>query len=826
VKATKGDVLLAANDQTPEAAPFSDVILKAGVTAGGNVTVLARDSVEQKVVLDANDKLQSQGDITAGGTIDVQAYGGSIVMETRKGKDASDQAAWFDTVSQTQGKNIRYEAKQDVKLGVLDARTAADRASGKLDEQANWGDVAVVAGGSISDARTDTVEHEADGFAKQNGDKRTVNVFAEDAAFTATAGSVGQAGNPLDTEVATLAASAKAGGSIYLYESTGVKVDNVAFAGVNRVRLDSDTTAVVGKDDLGGLAAGNHAKLETIDGDLTVNKPVKATKGDVLLAAKEGDLTIDAAVDAGRHAGLIASGKVDENKAVSAGESKTVQAGGDVVINESGNARDLYYTTGGDITIKTLITADNSVALDAGGDIIHGQLAEKDDIKAQNILLLAGGDIGEGNRVVTDADTLAARAGGSISLLEKGDVNIASPGVMVKVPQLDSTTRDVGANASGIQAGGELDLEIEGNANANTIAAGGNADVNVGGSLDAGTITVGRQFNLDSGDFSFDRLRAGSVEATTGNIRMGDVQTGSARFDSSGNITYGNGTLRASRLEMTARGSIGANNRPLMLDVGTIGNARAGRDLYLREVSGDMNIAGQVVAGNHLQLEVPAGNIVDADNDGRVPINSIGPGNADVVARTAKLDARKVGTAANPLEVSIAGMLTLDSTKAADKNDPGYLWVHINGRVGKGALDIEYGEGRNVPGLIIYNGQLVGGDAALLRQVFRAEAFIVETPELRSRQGVFGNPFFVHTDLDVAEATALGLFDFLMAGRASIIVAGDEETARTLIDWDVDQLLISAAIDPPGLRRLYVRNFYEEAAQEKAAKEQPAGNKP
>ena len=42
------------------------------------------------------------------------------------------------------------------------------------------------------------------------------------------------------------------------------------------------------------------------------------------------------------------------------------------------------------------------------------------------------------------------------------------------------------------------------------------------------------------------------------------------------------------------------------------------------------------------------------------------------------------------------------------------------------------------------------------------EAFLVSTPELKSTQGIFGDPPFLHSDLDVANPMEVSAIDYLI----------------------------------------------------------------
>jgi hypothetical protein len=130
VLATAEDAQLAANGTG------QDLDINATVDSGRHTTLLAR-----------RDILQS-ADVTAGGTIDAQAFNGSILMDP-------------DVVSDADDDNIRYTAEMDVELGILDAGT---------------GNVAITAtAGSIRDVQDDLVDVDGDGFATNTG--RTVNII-------------------------------------------------------------------------------------------------------------------------------------------------------------------------------------------------------------------------------------------------------------------------------------------------------------------------------------------------------------------------------------------------------------------------------------------------------------------------------------------------------------------------------------------------------------------------------------------------------------------------------------------------------------------------
>ena len=98
------------------------------------------------------------------------------------------------------------------------------------------------------------------------------------------------------------------------------------------------------------------------------------------------------------------------------------------------------------------------------------------------------------------------------------------------------------------------------------------------------------------------------------------------------------------------------------------------------------------------------------------------------------------------------------------------MWVRLQGDVGNKVVP-DYNS--TVPGLIILNNQIVGGADAVMREIFRTEAFYVETPELKSKYGVFGSPYFLHSYLQISEPVAIGLIDYILYGQAKVTADPD-----------------------------------------------------
>ena len=64
--------------------------------------------------------------------------------------------------------------------------------------------------------------------------------------------------------------------------------------------------------------------------------------------------------------------------------------------------------------------------------------------------------------------------------------------------------------------------------------------------------------------------------------------------------------------------------------------------------------------------------------------------------------------------------------------------------------------------VIFVDGRLAGGNINIMNMFGANEAFLVSTPELKSTQGIFGNPPFLHSDLDVANPMEVSAIDYLI----------------------------------------------------------------
>ena len=91
--------------------------------------------------------------------------------------------------------------------------------------------------------------------------------------------------------------------------------------------------------------------------------------------------------------------------------------------------------------------------------------------------------------------------------------------------------------------------------------------------------------------------------------------------------------------------------------------------------------------------------------------------------------------------------------------------------------------------IVFIDGRLAGGDIHIINKLGALEAFPVQTPELKSEQGVFGNPNFLHDELDVANPFAVGAIDFLLQDVPLLTLTSD-------FPVEVEKQVAAAGLNP------------------------------
>ena len=512
---------------------------------------------------------------------------------------------------------------------------------------------------------------------------------------------------------------------------------NGAGAGVDVTITDGDVT-------VGNVTAGGNASITATDGSVQAGNVQAGGSAEVTAAttATTGDVTANGGAATVTAGGNATTGNVTANggAATVTATAGTVQAGA-----ISANGGTVEVTAADDITAVSITGSQGTtVTKTAGGGAIN-----------------VTGNIGQGGDTVIDANgasvTAAALASdGALTMNNAGAVNanIAAGG---------TATVQAGSLVSGDTAvGGDLVLDVGGDADVGNLAVGGDVNGNVGGlfsTLGGAAGSVGQQggFNANGGVLQNGVLNTGAVNVNAANYQMnGDLNAGGAAVNivAGGGIQGGaNAVLRSGQLTLQG-GDIGTAANPLQLRSGTIVNL-TGQNLYLEEiVDGDriVNI-GTIDANGVLELHAPylgtAANTGIRSNNGNSNIHSGGDMVLDIGGR--------VGTMDDPINVSIDnGSLSIGSGNLEEQG-PDFIHLRLNGN----DYVFLHTLVDNPIGWVIVGNRLVVGNLRQMRLINRALAFTVNTPELKSKQGIFGDPAFVHTKMNASEARSVGNMDML-----------------------------------------------------------------
>lgn len=511
-------------------------------TAGNSVAVLADAG---PIFISHLGDLQVSGE-AHGGLIDIAAPTGSITLNgllrasdsltlTAGGAitDADDAATYLSATNASLAATLigSQNNRLNIDVASLDAHAASalylNAANSVQLRNIAAPDVVISALGNITD----------------DGDAQT-RITAGNVALSGSAIGAAGAGNEIDTAIDSLTATASAGG-IYIGE-----LDNIELAAVNANGAGNDVVIT---------ASG----AITDDGDNTT----RVAGGNLILAA-------------------TAIGAVNSELDTQATSLTTNASSGGVFISEAD-----------DLQLNTI--AGSEVAITAAGALTDdGNDATR--VTADSVTL-AGSRIGvAGSRVDTAAAVLSATAGnGGIYLDEQDSVTLADVRSSGAGNEVDLRTGNNGSitiqnlttqgGAVNLTAGGTGSLQVTGaiasnNGLVNLIS--GNALAVPGLSTGSGNVVLHTVNDLNVGT-----ITAGSITITSdiGNISLGTVNAGTG----TASITADNGTisdgaatsLTAGHATLSAR-SIGSEDNPLNIAVGTLTADTSAGGLFVEETDG------------------------------------------------------------------------------------------------------------------------------------------------------------------------------------------------------------------------------------------------
>ncbi len=468
-----------------------------------------------------------------------------------------------------------------------------------------------------------------------------------------------------------------------------------------------------------GTLAGGNATLNiggaanvgtlAVDGDLngTVNGQFTTAGGNVGSIGQEGDGFT--AGDVEINGDLTSNGNATIAAASIAADGTTLTVHGDLSLDVTGEA--------------------NVGALEVDGDM-NGEIDGPFTTAGGNV-----GSIGQQGGFTTGAATING------DLTSNGNATIAAASIVA-----DGTTLTVHGDLS-------LD-EVTGEANVGTLEVDGDLNGTVNGQFttaggNVGSIGLQGGFNAGGTTINGPLTSAGAVTITQGGAVVLNGALSGGNVNIAGASITGGGLLTATALTLAMGGNIGTGpeNR-LQVNTANLLNINGGQ-IYLTDTS-----AGPVAL-----------NIIDGT--GNVDLQFAGPvtGGGTITAGgdlTIRTDYRfgDLLQYGGPVNVVFGGMLHIYGVNA-DATIP-LLHIVVGGDFDPSTFSYNFGDNGGFA-VRYYNGayQIVDPSPDKMRLINRALAFTVNTPELKSKQGVFGEPNMIHTKMSVSEARSLANMDML-----------------------------------------------------------------
>ena len=733
LEATAGNVTVS---QAVEANGSAGNVLIAANADSGDVTIGETVTAEQNAMMIAGNDVKVNSDVTAnGGDAYVEARNGNVEM-------ASGTKVW----AKAMGRNARIAAKGNVELSQVEAANVSVKA----------------VNGDITDAL----------------DAETANVKAPNLRLEA-GGDVGLTTDNLNVNVDNL--EVKAGGNAIIAENDAVKVGGVGAVTVAKVDSTGAATGPQTDGDLTGIDAAGTATL-VADGKVTVSEAVNVGNN-LLVNATTGGIEQNAAMAAVNNASVIAgAGDVNQNADITAtgGDAYVEAKGGDVNMSAGttvrGNADSGTAFVGASGTLNLSKVEANTVWLKTGGSI-ENTTVNGGGVTANNLLLEAGGHIGKlDDKLQIDAGTIAAKAdGGGVYVSEAKSVTVGSVDASVEKVLADGTfdTPKFSGGQVGISATGDVSLDVGGEMLTVNSTISGSGDVEVSAS---GGVTLGKDSKVKGDDVV--------ITASDDIVQEGDVS-----------VTVNNGNV-SNAPEIHA--AIEADGKATLISTGgSIGSAKSGTSSYVGVKTGTGKDDGVTASAANGSVAIAAG-----ENTDLVLANSGGTdGKGGIVAKDkvavyTQKTIKPNGAVIKGSSIAVTGK-DFEGGNVTINIGGGELTVNNekSGQTFLAIFETTGGNGNvrvnNQPNkaVVFVDGRLAGGDLQTINRLGSMEAFPVQTPELKSEQGVFGNPIFLHDELGVANPLAVGAIDFLLLDIPRLILSSD-------FPLEIEKQVAAAGLNP------------------------------
>jgi len=833
---SKGGVFISEADgvEVGAVASVDAAVVNADGTAGTRATtqVSGLAASDGAVVLDA-----AAGDVTVSQQVSASGDGGNVLVAANgEGGSVTVGAAV------SAGKNATVAAAKDVAVNadvtatggdavLVAAEGAVSMADGTMVSAAS-GNIAIdgKAGVGIAKAEADGTVYARSSDGDVTGSSAGVvpNVTAKNAAFDAGSGSVGSASSPMRTFVDTVAANS--GKGVYVSEAIGLEVGTVDAVSVAEVSSDGTASGTYDTASLSGLAATANGPVvvRTESGDLSVKQAISANgAGGNVLAAANGhgaSIVVDADVSASRSATVTADKNVTLNADVTAGKDAYVESTAGNVKMKDGKSvtagEDAFVGAKGKLQIAK-VKAGNGIWLKTQTESVVNESAYGVDgvnVEAQHLRIESGEGIGESsNPLKTNVVGVEARAeSGSVYIDEKDSLKVEAKQFAVDKVGISGAAAEVDSgNLNGISASDDVSVAAGGSISVDEgIVAGDDVSVAAGGGV---TVNDG----IVAGDAVSVKSKSGSV--TVNSLVSGETVDVSAKkqirvngaigsrrqtvVTSASDVSFGAaGQVSGSAVALTAGGSITQDDATITSPEGFVdgvqvnaavsasGKATLKAGDSIGSVS-DSSIsyvgveAGSVAASAKKSVAVadPNGDglVVDADGikaDGKVAVYTSGS-----VTGSGKISAQSVTVSAKSYEEGSV-KVSVGNSLAANNfvNGMSPLLAIFDSIGGSSRPNFDNRPNKTIA---FFDGRLLGGDLKAINTLGAIEAFPVQTPELKSEQGIFGNPTFLHDELDVANPLAVGAIDFILQEIPRLRLSDD-------FPIEVEEQLLANGLNP------------------------------
>ncbi|HCN08972.1 MAG TPA: hypothetical protein DIT01_13665, partial [Lentisphaeria bacterium] len=503
------------------------------------------------------------------------------------------------------------------------------------------------------------------------------------------------------------------------------------------------------------------------DGDITLqnvaaveirNLTVTAAEGTVTigsLGSADGDDTNDA-----NNLTITAANVLLDNTANGRIEGNlTITATGDVDNNDNGgggtelNVDGAASIAGNNVDLDGGLVVTGSVTVTALQDIGIGlgTVAQGNVTSGGNVSLTADLDLdGDGGVEMNSADLVSTA----------GNITITGQGVVVDDVDATAGTITIEGLAGGIaaQTPGDvvadlaainIDLDATGPINVETDASDINAatdgvagsiiinNVGAGPIVFAGT-TTGEDADITLAHTGAGLLTVNDTKASSGDVAIaggGAIQVNRIDAEDGGATNGITDDAQTVRVTSTGAGDITIAEGDVDADPtnGRTGGISADFALTVLNADGDIDLNSEsIFSAGSVDLDSTTGSISDISGGDRVNIRALG--SATLIADD------EVGNLTDILEVNVGELLVSANSGDADSGFATGLGGLADGSIGPRYVNFI----GDAPGLLVWNGDVIGGPPAELQLWLRAGNFDSQGVMLDNTSQVFRNPFFYH----------------------------------------------------------------------------------